>query len=115
MWKASVWNTAIALELELDRGQGPFLLFAKVSESGEPECGPYVDASGQPVRLHAGVALARSDPALARDVRLLLADWPAPNLEDGDWDELTSACAQLWTLVQDRSWNDLLGSGNADP
>lgn len=107
MWRASVWNADVALEVEVDRSQGPFVLLAKVGDEREPERGPYVDGSGATVRLHVGAALEESDPTLARDLRLLLAEWPVPNVEDGPWDELTDVCRRLWTVVDGRSWTDL--------
>lgn len=73
-----------------------YVLIAKVGADGLPCPGPYVGRDGNIARVHAGAALDRmGEKKLAARVRRLFADWPYPQLEQGDWATLGDLCPQV--------------------
>ena len=94
----------MSIDVEVDLTQGIYVLIAKVGADGLPFPGPYVDPDGNVVRVHAGAALERmGEKKLAARVRRLLADWPHPQLEQGDWAALGDLCLQVWKSVHERN------------
>lgn len=96
-----MWDDVIALEIEVDRTQGLFLLVAAIGDDGRPHPGPYLDRSGRVVRRHVGEVLKESHPDRFARIRDVLGSWPYPDLVRGDWSSLTLLCVDLWDVIHE--------------
>lgn len=101
---ASAWDEQLSLGIEADLMQGVYVLLTEIGPDRQPLPGPYVAPDRELVRIHAGVALERtSQTGLASRLRSFLADWPFPNLEQGDFDALSDVRGLVWASAHEIS------------